>query len=333
IGDLEDKRRALDEEEAEEQAALAEADEASKKKKKKKMKKAKKVDDRLKAEGLQIPDEMKKRTLKYTAYQRRLRELEKLPEGDVEEIERIQEELALLSPEEILIPQDIYTFFTSPGGHSLLVRGQKKTGKTTIALQIVEEIAEVDELLYVPSRSMDHKRFIQYPWLLEKEEKDRKFLSDKKQMKSFLDSTDNENFDITDVRRLLKRSPAAQEIFNIYARVEERLPLSCIIVFDRIDKLAERHRVDVGDLVETLHRDLARRNKSQLIFIQEQPRLRGLDSMVDGSLVLKSFSDDDREFTGSLEVAKLLDIDVQEPRYFYKVKGGRFSFMKGVRSI
>jgi hypothetical protein len=34
-----------------------------------------------------------------------------------------------------------------------------------------------------------------------------------------------------------------------------------------------------------------------------------------------------------LEVAKLLDIDVQEPRYFYKVKGGRFSFMKGVRSI
>jgi hypothetical protein len=309
LEDLESKRRELEESTTPEPEP--EPEKAAKKKKKKK---AKKVDERLAAEGLEMPPgelKGKKKTLKYIEYHRRLRDMEELPEDDVEALEQIQEELALLSPEEILIPQDIYTFFTSPGGHSLLIRGATKTGKTTIALQMVEELAEVEELLYVPSRKSERRRFIQFPWLLEKEEKDREYLS----------------------QRLMRRSPAPQEILNIYARVAKRSPAPTIVVLDRIDKMAERHRVDVGDLVELLHRDLASRSKAQLLFVQEQSRLRGLEAMVDGCMVLKPFSEDDQEFTGSLEIVKLMDIDIQEPRFFYKIKGGRFSFMKGVRSF
>lgn len=302
-------------------------------KKKKKKKKAKKLGERLEEEGLDVKPEMKKKTLKYMAYHRRRRDLEELPDDDVEALERIQEELALLNPEEILIPQDIFTFFTSPGGHSMLVRGQTKTGKTTLSLQIVEEIAELEELMYVPSKTSERKRFIQFPWLLEKEDEDRKFLGERGKMDTFVENVDFDRFDIKDIRQLLRRSPAPQEILNIYARVEQRTPLPIIIVFDRIDKLAERHRVDVGDLVEILHRDLADRAKAQLIFIQDQPRLRGLDARVDGCLILKTFSEDEREFTGQMEISKLLDMEVNEPRYFYKLRAGRFSFMKGVRSF
>jgi hypothetical protein len=276
---------------------------------------------------------MRKKTLKYMAYHRRRRDLEELPDDDVEALERIQEELSLLNPEEILIPQDIYTFFTSPGGHSMLLRGQSRTGKTTLALQVVEEISELEELLYVPSRTSERKRFIQFPWLLEKEDGDRKFLGDKKTMDSFIKNADPDRFDLKEIRQLLRRSPAAQEIINIYARVEQRTPLPVIVVFDRIDKLAERHRVDVGDLVEVLHRDLADRAKAQLIFVQDQPRLRGLDARVDGCLILKTFSEEEQEFTGQMEISKLLDLEIKEPRYFYKLRAGRFSFMKGVRSF
>ncbi|MCK5253551.1 MAG: hypothetical protein KAQ96_11390, partial [Thermoplasmata archaeon] len=331
IGDLENKRRELEEAATVEPEPEPEEPKTSKKKKKKRTKKA---GERLEAEGLEVqPEMMKKKTLKYLAYHRRLRDLEELPDDDVEALERLQEELALLKPEEILIPQDIYTFFTSPGGHSMLVRGQSKTGKTTLALQIVEEIAEVDELLYVPSRTSERRRHIQFPWLLEKEDEDRKLLGDKSRMEKFIKNVDSDKFDIKDVRQLLRRSPAPQEILNIYARVEQRMPLPIIIVFDRIDKLAERHRVDVGDLVEILHQDLADRGKAQLIFVQDQPRLRGLDARVDGSLVLKTFSEDEQEFTGHMEISKLLDLEVQQPRYFYKLRAGRFSFMKGVTSF
>ena len=34
----------------------------------------------------------------------------------------------------------IYTFFTSPGGHSMLIRGQSKTGKTTLALEVAHRL-------------------------------------------------------------------------------------------------------------------------------------------------------------------------------------------------
>jgi KaiC/GvpD/RAD55 family RecA-like ATPase len=317
----------------EDEAVPADEPEEKAKKKRKKKKKSKKADDRLKAAGLKVAAESSKKTIKYMAYQRRLRDLEELPDDDVEALERIQQELSLLSPEEILIPQDLFTFFTAPGGHSMLVRGASKTGKTTIALQIVEEIAEVDELLYVPSRSPDRKRFIQFPWLLEKEEDDRVFLSNKKIAKKLGKEIDDGRVDLKDIRQLLRRSPNAQEIINIYARIQERIPNPTIIVFDRIDKLAERHRVDVGDLMELLHRDLANRAKAQLIFVQEQSRLRGLDSLVDGCMVLKTFSEDEQDFTGHMELTKLLGIDLQQPRFFYKVKGGRLSFMRGVKSF
>ena len=111
------------------------------------------------------------------------------------------------------------------------------------------------------------------------------------------------------------------------------MPLPLIVVFDRVDKLAERHRVDVGDLVELLHRDLAERGKAQLIFVQDQPRLRGLDARADGCLVLKTFSDTEQDFIGHMEITKLLELEIQQPLYLYKLRGGRFSFMKGVKSF
>jgi len=40
------------------------------------------------------------------------------------------------------IPQVLLDFMRAPGGHSLMLKGDAGTGKTTLALQIIEELAE-----------------------------------------------------------------------------------------------------------------------------------------------------------------------------------------------
>ena len=157
------------------------------------------------------------------------------------------------------------------------------------------------------------------------------FLDDEDTMRNYIDEQGDRE-DVEELLVLLRRSPAPWEIVNIYARVEERLPQPTIVVIDRIDRLAERHRVDVGDLMEMLHSHLSERMKAQLLMVQEQPKLKGLDSYSDGCLTIKAFSSDEGEFVGQIEVSKLTGIEVSQLRYLYKLRGGRLIVLKGVQS-
>src|SRR5512137_398021 len=65
-------------------------------------------------------------------------------------------------------PKEIVTFLSSPGGHSLILRGMAGTGKTTLALQTIEELAAVQQSYYMSTRVSDQSLFSQFPWLLEK---------------------------------------------------------------------------------------------------------------------------------------------------------------------
>lgn len=65
-------------------------------------------------------------------------------------------------------PKDIVRFLSSPGGHSLILRGMAGTGKTTLALQLIEEMAAVQQSYYMSTRVSDQSLFNQFPWLLDK---------------------------------------------------------------------------------------------------------------------------------------------------------------------
>ena len=66
------------------------------------------------------------------------------------------------------IPREILEFFRSPGGHSLIVKGEAGTGKTTLALQIIEELSAEQPEYYLSMRVSDEALFRQFPWLREK---------------------------------------------------------------------------------------------------------------------------------------------------------------------
>ena len=63
------------------------------------------------------------------------------------------------------IPQELEAFFSSPGGHSLVVRGEAGTGKTTLALHIIETMSMYDRCFYFSTRVSDYLLLRQFPWL------------------------------------------------------------------------------------------------------------------------------------------------------------------------
>lgn len=65
-------------------------------------------------------------------------------------------------------PNEILDFLRSPGGHSLLIKGRAGTGKTTLALQIIEELADEQVDYYLSTRVSDESLYRQFPWLKEK---------------------------------------------------------------------------------------------------------------------------------------------------------------------
>jgi KaiC/GvpD/RAD55 family RecA-like ATPase len=82
------------------------------------------------------------------------------------------------------LPPEIVQFFSNPGGHSLLIKGPAGTGKTTLALQLLETIYGFERNFYLSSRVSDRTLLTQFPWLIQKERTERLLLASR----SFLNS-------------------------------------------------------------------------------------------------------------------------------------------------
>jgi KaiC/GvpD/RAD55 family RecA-like ATPase len=65
-------------------------------------------------------------------------------------------------------PVELINFFRSSGGHSLLIKGDAGTGKTTLALQLIEELSNEQPDYYLSTRVSDEALYRQFPWLEEK---------------------------------------------------------------------------------------------------------------------------------------------------------------------
>lgn len=62
------------------------------------------------------------------------------------------------------VPPILLEFMRAPGGHSLVVKGDAGTGKTTLALQTIEEMGEEQPDYYLSTRVSDEALFHQFPW-------------------------------------------------------------------------------------------------------------------------------------------------------------------------
>lgn len=248
------------------------------------------------------------------------------------------------------IPPEMLTFFAKPGGHSLIIRGEAGTGKTTLALQLIEELSQYNNSHYLSTRVSDLLLLVQFPWLGEKVY-GREYTELVKHQAPWLTGEGDPDTahvipredGAVDVglKRLLDiyhddkgagggNFPAMEDINRVYDAVKAALPQRSLIVIDSLDALAERHGLENAPFITAIQKDLVESYGANIIFVFENNE-KEYDYLADGSVVL-SLEEHMGRTVRHLKVQKLRGCEIKQFRYLFTLKGGRVQSFGNIRS-
>lgn len=255
------------------------------------------------------------------------------------------------------IPKEIIEFLNKKGGSSVFLKGSAGTGKTTLALQLIEEVGDPDESFYLSTRVSDESLYKQFPWLEDKEMKSRvldsskMFLetiyeedkdeedilpeSEKKKIETarqFLDNIEErgppEEVDRTHLKELDKKIPPLE---SIYDRIDQILPERAILVIDSVEGITSKYGIDQETFIMTVQKDLAEHSNTNLIMVLEKADAKELEYLVDGVVELDRYQLDKRNVR-EIRLIKLRGIGIKQPSYLMTLNGGRFKCFEPYRT-
>jgi KaiC/GvpD/RAD55 family RecA-like ATPase len=225
------------------------------------------------------------------------------------------------------IPQEIYSFFMNPGGHSLILRGNAGTGKTTFALQIMEDLSDLERSYYVSTRVSDASLFIQFPWLKKKmsnrgigmEDNDTEWPH--RVGLNNLKGYEESSMGITTGEMSISIGREFRDIEALYDAVEVNLPKRSLVVIDSIDAMAEKYEMSTTKLINTMQKDIVEQYGANALFVLENADSQ-LDYLGDGVVKL-ALNEYQRRRIREIEILKLRGCEIYQPKYLYTLKGGR----------
>jgi KaiC/GvpD/RAD55 family RecA-like ATPase len=257
-------------------------------------------------------------------------------------------------------PREILSFMAGPGGHSLIVRGMAGTGKTTLALQLIEEMSHIQQSYYMSTRVSDQALFNQFPWLQEKVKEGEVLKARKKLRKKAESDMDMEKImlglaqikeELKTEKKLAPRkelnklegnieageegpaTPSGEsemvvtvgslmpEIEMAYDVVDRVLPDRTLVVIDSIDALSEKYGVPSSKLVNALQKDLVEGAGTNVVYVLETPDPM-MDYLGDGVIYLSLVRQGERRLR-ILDILKLRGCEIKQPQYVYTLLGGR----------
>lgn len=261
-----------------------------------------------------------------------------------------------------VFPKEIVKFLSSPGGHSMILRGMAGTGKTTLALQIIEELAQVQQSYYMSTRVSDQSLFNQFPWMLDKV-KEGEILKARKKLKKKADSEQQVEqilLGLAQIKGELKgersKSPR-KELQKLQGLIESggeegvaepgagegELVVSVgammpeiEMAYDVVDKALPERTLVVIDSIDALA-DKYGITASRLINALQKDLVEGcgtnvvyvletpdplLDYLGDGVIYLSLDNSTGRRIR-LLDLLKLRGCEIRQPRYVYTLLGGR----------
>jgi KaiC/GvpD/RAD55 family RecA-like ATPase len=207
------------------------------------------------------------------------------------------------------IPEDLLKFIQRDT-YSLLVKGYAGTGKTTLALTILNVLGVKNNFFYISTRSSPKQLFQYYPWL-----------------NNFVHQSTTQDGGCARDREAISTFEDARldEPESLFERITNQLMdiKSPIIIIDSWDAIASFMDREARLNNERVLQTWRERAGAKLIFISEQPADTTLDFLVDGIVELKQ---------SHYWNAKLRQIDLQKLRgtrithssYLYTLDGGVF---------
>jgi len=222
-----------------------------------------------------------------------------------------------------MLPSEIIRFLENLGGHSLIVRGNAGTGKTTFAIQLVEEFKDRQGAYYLSTRVSDSALLNQFPWLKDRllsrtePEQDGKKRSGLRRLKGLGSG------EILSPRKEMSVSigRTMAEIERLYELVETG-GRRCMVIVDSIDALADRYDLGCRELMIAMQRDLVEGQNANLVFVLESND-HMLDYIGDGVVQFRRVEHDRRQVR-EMDLMKLRGCEVQQPLYLFSLKDGRF---------
>ncbi len=248
------------------------------------------------------------------------------------------------------IPKELTDFTLKEGGSSLMIKGTAGTGKTTIALQLIEELGEPERSFYLSTRVSDQSLYRQFPWLEDEEMKgqiidsskvflealyewedkeEKETLPEKERRKiesakEFLGSIEKKDIpteaDRTQLNSLDERIPGLE---RIYDRIDHILPERATLVIDSVEGITHKYDIQSEILIMTLQKDLVESSNTNLILVLEKAEARNLEYLVDGVIHLNRFQIDNRDVR-EIHLNKLRAVGIKQPAYLMTLEGGRF---------
>ena len=234
------------------------------------------------------------------------------------------------SAPQMSIPREIKDFFTVESGQTLLIKGLPGTGKTTLALEIMNSLCEDRNGMYISTRVDPRRLYATNPWV--KEVVPPKNVVNATQTK-LLESLKGVGKDLSNYYAVL-------DFFKVFFDEAEEMDNPMIII-DSWDAVLNYTARLIGDAQHSFEQNIcefARDLDTHLIFVSEFASVMPLDYIVDGVVTMEQFrlpgyaeGSMRSRYVRQIKLEKLRGVEIGQKTYTATLHNGRFKFFEPYR--
>ncbi|MGD0951578.1 MAG: gas vesicle protein GvpD P-loop domain-containing protein [Methanotrichaceae archaeon] len=232
------------------------------------------------------------------------------------------------------IPKEIKNFFGIEEGQALLIKGLPGTGKTTLALEIINTLCEKKNGVYISTRIDPQRLYATNPWI-----------SDIIPPKNVINATQNRLLEsLKGATRELSEYDAVLDFFRVFFDEAEEMdnPMIVIDSWDAVLNYTSHFIEDTQHSFEQNMCEFARDTGIHLILVSEFADTMPLDYIVDGVVTMEQFKLMGSSGTDSpnsmrtrharqIRLNKLRGVEIRQKTYTTTLHGGRFSYFEPYR--
>lgn len=229
------------------------------------------------------------------------------------------------------------SFFRQDYGNSLIIKGKPGAGKTSFALELLENVRKEVPVHYMSTRASEDPLVSKFPWLQElssgKRSKNKEALQMSSAAKENLELLERmiEEGRVTKGNRgdmshglVLNVEELIPELEFLYSFIDQNINKSPLIVIDSIEALSEKYDIDAGLLFSIIQKDLVENSGANIIMVMENTGNSNLEYYADG-VVAMAYDLIDNFLIRTVRIEKLRGVSIgSSPVYIYSLQDGRF---------
>jgi len=229
------------------------------------------------------------------------------------------------------IPREIVEFFEAYPGQSFVIKGRPGTGKTILALEILREVCDRGNGLYLTTRVEPKRLYDLFPWI-------RDFIPEQ----NMIDATQAKIRRVLGVEGGGLKAPDYDVVLSFFRSVYEDATEmeNPMIVIDSWNGILAHLGLErfMAPLTQGIC-EFCRDTETHVIFVVEQDTPTSIDYAVDGMVTLyrpwmgspEAYTQGSEEIVErrrirEIEINKLRGFPIRQSRYLFTLHEGRFRF-------